>query len=64
MRLTPEPVRIIQQGIAHIFGANSQVRLFGSRANDALKGGAIGLYIQVSKNYRQPFKSVLSTLSV
>jgi predicted nucleotidyltransferase len=43
--LTPEQVRTIKEEAAGLFGSDAQVRLFGSRTNDALRGGDIDLLI-------------------
>ena len=45
MRLTPEQVRTIKEEAARFFGRDDEVRLFGSRTNDALRGGDIDLLI-------------------
>jgi predicted nucleotidyltransferase len=45
LRLTPEQVRTIKEEAAGLFGPDAQVRLFGSRTNDALRGGDIDLLV-------------------
>jgi len=45
MRLNPEQVKAIKQETEHFFGARAEVWLFGSRVDDAAKGGDIDLYI-------------------
>lgn len=45
MRLTPEQVRAIKEEAARLFGPDVEVRLFGSRTNDALRGGDIDLLV-------------------
>lgn len=41
MRLNPEQVDAIKQETEHSFGAQAEVWLFGSRAGDTAKGGAL-----------------------
>lgn len=45
MRLTPTEKEIIVREVSRWFGQNSRVMLFGSRTNDAAKGGDIDLFI-------------------
>ena len=45
MRITPTEKEIIVKEVSRWFGQNSRVMLFGSRTNDAAKGGDIDLFI-------------------
>lgn len=45
MRITPIEKEIIVREVSRWFGQNSRVMLFGSRTNDAAKGGDIDLFI-------------------
>jgi uncharacterized protein len=47
MRLTGHEVAAIKAAAAQTFGANAVVRLFGSRVDDARKGGDIDLHVEV-----------------
>jgi len=47
MRLSPHSQAIIHQAVAQRWGDRAQVRLFGSRLDDAAKGGDIDLHVQV-----------------
>lgn len=46
MRLTEFEINAIKQAAQEIFGSKVQVFLFGSRVDDAKKGGDIDLYIK------------------
>lgn len=46
MRLTEFEINAIKQTAQEIFGPNAQVFLFGSRVDDAKRGGDIDLYIK------------------
>ncbi len=47
MRLQPAEVKAIKAEAAAIFGPSVVVRLFGSRVDDARRGGDIDLYLDV-----------------
>ncbi len=46
MRLKPEQVRFIKSTIARYFGEGARVWLFGSRVDDAKRGGDVDLFVQ------------------
>jgi predicted nucleotidyltransferase len=46
MRLSSSQVEAIKQETAHFFGAQAEVWLFGSRVDDAAKGGDVDLYVR------------------
>lgn len=46
MRLSPEQIADIRQSVAETFGTDARVRLFGSRVDDAARGGDIDLHIE------------------
>ncbi|KKO47836.1 DNA polymerase III subunit beta [Arsukibacterium sp. MJ3] len=46
MRLTEQQLKIIKQVLLKHFGRHSELRLFGSRADDSTRGGDIDLYIE------------------
>jgi predicted nucleotidyltransferase len=46
MRLSAAEVAYIKATIVECFGARSRVLLFGSRADDAKRGGDIDLYVE------------------
>ncbi len=47
MRLTSHERRVIKEEAARVFGEETDVFLFGSRADDSKLGGDIDLYIKV-----------------
>ncbi len=49
MRLSDAEVDLIKSTATKWFGADCAVRLFGSRVNDAAKGGDIDLHVITSK---------------
>ena len=48
MRLTSEQVETIRSGVRRCFGEDAEVWLFGSRVDDARRGGDIDLYVETS----------------
>ena len=46
MRLTDDQRNAIREEVTRVFGPNARVRLFGSRVDDAARGGDIDLYIE------------------
>ena len=46
MRLSETEAVIIRQAVAESFGSGARVRLFGSRADDAGRGGDVDLYVE------------------
>jgi predicted nucleotidyltransferase len=62
MRLTAFEVNAIKQSAQEVFGSNVQVFLFGSRVDDAKKGGDIDLYIhaQTGSDFKHKIKFLVS----
>ena len=48
MRLTPDQARIILSCVHQQFGADAQVKLFGSRLDDSLRGGDVDLLVETA----------------
>jgi uncharacterized protein len=48
MRISTEEANSIKTISCKVFGAGCQVWLFGSRADDSLRGGDIDLYLETS----------------
>lgn len=49
MRLKKTHIDFIKRTTKELFGENSKVYLFGSRANDNKKGGDIDIYIETNQ---------------
>lgn len=49
MRLTSEQILAIKKTAHQVLGQDARVTLFGSRVNDALKGGDIDLLFEVDR---------------
>ena len=47
MRLTDQQQKVIRTIAADVIGPGAQLWLFGSRADDAQKGGDVDLYVEV-----------------
>lgn len=47
MRLSKDSILAIKQTVTLLFGKDAKVYLFGSRTDDAKKGGDIDLYIEI-----------------
>lgn len=50
MRLTSDEVDAIKAAAAKAFGSDTVVRLFGSRVDDARRGGDIDLHIEFARS--------------
>ena len=57
MRLTPHQAAIIRSAAAEIFGSDARVWLFGSRVDDAKRGGDIDLLVQTSQTQPEALAS-------
>lgn len=54
MRLSPQSQIIIHQAVVQRYGDRAQVRLFGSRLDDAAKGGDIDLHVRIQGEVSNP----------
>lgn len=64
MRLSDQEREVITTEVARHFGAAASVRLFGSRADDAARGGDIDLYLDVeAADARQVLRCKLALLA-
>lgn len=48
MRLSPEQSRLIKNIVEREFDSSARIWLFGSRINDARRGGDVDLYVETS----------------
>lgn len=54
MRLSDREIGAIKNAVRDVVGRDAQVRLFGSRTDDAAKGGDIDLMITVDRAIENP----------
>jgi len=54
MRLTAAQIEMIRHTTVGVFGERARVTLFGSRVNDAAKGGDVDLMIEVPSSVSEP----------
>jgi predicted nucleotidyltransferase len=54
MRINEEQIGIIRDEVAGQLGAAATVRLFGSRADDAQRGGDIDLLVETPTDQEEP----------
>ena len=54
MRLTTDQIQIIRSTALQLLGDRVRVTLFGSRVNDALKGGDVDLMLEVPEAIDEP----------
>lgn len=49
MRLRPEQTRLILDGVRRQYGADARVLVFGSRLDDAARGGDVDLLVETTQ---------------
>lgn len=54
MRLTQRQIAVIREIVAEMAGSDATVRLFGSRLDDAAKGGDVDLMVEVPHPVKEP----------
>jgi len=54
MRLNQHKIDTIKRATAEIFGKEADVRLFGSRVDDAVRGGDIDLMVEFDEAVEHP----------
>jgi len=60
MRLTDKQIKIIKELVSKHFGRDAKVLLFGSRVDDASRGGDIDLFIETDCSSEQALKAKMS----
>jgi predicted nucleotidyltransferase len=60
MRLTAHTRDVIRSTTCEVFGADAQVKLFGSRVDDAQRGGDIDLLIELPRHQSDAHKKSLT----
>lgn len=54
MRLTDQQIQTIRRATAELAGEQARVRLFGSRLDDAARGGDVDLLVEVDEPVDNP----------
>ena len=54
MRLSPEQVAVIRQGVARLAGDTARVWLFGSRVRGDERGGDVDLLLELDEAVEEP----------
>lgn len=54
MRLTPSDVETIRSTVREVAGEGARVTLFGSRVNDAARGGDVDLLVELPGDVDEP----------
>ncbi len=54
MRLSPQQIMVIRQTVAELAGAATRVWLFGSRVEDAARGGDVDLLLEMDEPVPEP----------
>lgn len=63
MRLTAQQIEIIRNTTREIFGAEARVKLFGSRLDDAARGGDIDLLVESDSPIAEPERKGLQLVA-
>lgn len=54
MRLTPDQIIAIRQGVAQLAGASARIWVFGSRVRDDARGGDLDLLLDLDEVVAEP----------
>ena len=63
MRITEKERRVLRDEVRKAFGADSKVFLFGSRVDDARRGGDIDLLVETGQGHAAVFEAQLRFLA-
>ncbi len=63
MRLSERERSIIRSAVTRHFGDHARVWLFGSRANDSLRGGDIDLLVETTLTSRDALRAKIATIT-
>ena len=63
MRLSKNQIEVIRRTVREVFGAEADVKLFGSRANDDARGGDIDLLVEMPTIVVEPERKTLQLVA-
>lgn len=63
MRLSKNQIEVIRRTVREVFGAEADVKLFGSRANDDARGGDIDLLVEMPIIVVEPERKTLQLVA-
>ncbi|MBT9591551.1 MAG: nucleotidyltransferase domain-containing protein [Thiobacillus sp.] len=63
MRLSKNQIEVIRKTVREVFGAEADVKLFGSRTNDEARGGDIDLLVEMPTIVVEPERKTLQLIA-
>lgn len=63
MRLSNNQIEVIRRTVREVFGVEADVKLFGSRTNDDVRGGDIDLLVEMPTIVIEPERKTLQLVA-